>query len=333
MPMPSEPQFADVSVVIPAFRAARTIGRALSSVAAQTLPPIEVVVVVVDGSEDGTYEAAAAMAGRMNGIALKVFRQTPGGAGAARNRAVEEASGCYVAFLDAADEWLPEKLERSLAHLEGTDNLFVAHNYFRRGNDGCDRPVDCTVNFRKGRDPFVSLYRHGYLASSTLVARRQAVRAAGGFDPSLPAAQDFDLCLAMLATEPDARFEVFPETLSRCHVLPGSVFSHTWRRLRCVLTVAGRHYPALKIRPGSALASLWFRVTTVHYEAAVRYRAHSHMAGVLAAVLAFPFHLAGATVGALAAPAMWLWAVSVLSIYLFQFRHFIGPIRRALGMG
>ncbi len=331
---------ADVSVIIPAYRAAATIARALAGVAAQTLLPREVVV-VIDGPDDAAYQTAAAMTENMNGVALKILDQPHQGAGAARNRAIQEASGRYLAFLDADDEWLPEKLARSMAHLQGTDNLLVAHDYYRREDDGTEKLVDCARRFRDGGDPFASLYRRGYIATCTVVARRDAVLAAGGFDAGLPTAQDFDLWLSMLAG--GGRFEVFAEALSRYYPMPGSITSHTRRRLRCCLTIALRHFPDLRTRSGSALAgsalagsalaSLWFRIAAVHHEAVAAYRQRGNVGAMLGTVLAFPFNLAGTTVAVHAGAAMWLWVITAMAAYLIQFRHFIGPIRRVLGIG
>ena len=93
-----QPGFADVSVIIPAYRAARTIGRALASVAAQSLKPMEAVL-VDDGSDDGTAEIAIGLAAEMNGVRLKVIQQNNMGPGAARNRALDEARCSWAAFL------------------------------------------------------------------------------------------------------------------------------------------------------------------------------------------------------------------------------------------
>lgn len=255
---------ADVSVIMPAYHAAATIGRALASIAAQTLPPREVIV-VDDGSADGTHEAAVAMTSRMNGIQLKVLRQLNQGAGAARNRALAEAAGRFVAFLDADDEWLPAKLERSMAYLRTGTYVLVAHDGWVVDGDGTSA-LDCSVRFQRGRDPFVELYRRGYIDTCSVVARRDAVMAAGAFDHTLPAGQDFDLFLAMLG-RPNAPFLVFPERLVRYHITPGSITSNTLRRLRCQLRIIDRHAPTLRHFPGWRLGSIWFRILAVHYEA------------------------------------------------------------------
>ena len=237
--MPPEADFADASVITPAYRAAATIGRALQSVAKQTLRPHQVIV-VDDGSEDGTYEAALALAGTMNGVDLKVVRQVNQGAGAARNRALREATGTYVAFLDADDEWLPEKLAHTMAHLEGSDYVLVAHDVRLADNGGGESVFDCARHFEAARDPFVSYFLRGYIATSTVVARRDALIAAGGFDERLASGQDYELWLRLISA-PGARFRVFAGALTRNHVTENSISSHIDLRRRCAMNILLRH--------------------------------------------------------------------------------------------
>lgn len=291
------PEFADVSVIMPAYRAAATIGRALESVAHQTSKPREAIV-VDDGSDDGTYEAAVAMSGNMLGVETKVYRQDHQGAGGARNKAVMEASCRYVAFLDADDEWLPEKLERSLEHLEGTDNVLVAHNYYRREQDGTETIVDCAKRFSGGGDPYVSLYRRGYMPTCAVVALRAEVLAAGGFDTKLGVAQDFEMWLALLK-EPGTRFLVFEDALSRYHIQRNSITGRTGQRLDCCLRIAGQYAPELRSHPGSSLASLWFRIAAVHFEAISAYRSRGDLGKALGVMLKFPASLLMLTAGAM----------------------------------
>ena len=104
---------ARVSVVIPAWNAAATIGETLESIARQTLPPGEVIL-VDDGSTDATAEAAQSAHPE-----IRVFRQRQAGPAAALNRGMRECSGSLLAFLDADDLWVPRKLEIQLAMLDG----------------------------------------------------------------------------------------------------------------------------------------------------------------------------------------------------------------------
>lgn len=347
MPPEQGTDFAAVSVIIPAYQAARTIGRALRSVAAQTLKPKEVVV-VDDGSDDGTLQAAEAIVPSLGGIDVKLVRQTRAGAGAARNSAISESTQPLLAFLDADDEWLPEKLARSLAVMESAGVTLVAHNGWIVEGEQVSLN-DCARRFREGPDAFVSLYRKGYIDTCTVVARREAVAAAGGFDPGLPNAQDFDLWLA-IAGAPGAKVQVFEEPLARYHVTAGGIMSNTESRLRCCLQVALRHAGALRGREGTPLVSLWYRIAAVHYEAFQTYRRRGQMAGALGVAARLPFaagvmtarYLAGGTApraerdGSVPARAVgtpllyWAWVGTVLALYLYQFKPLADPILRLL---
>jgi len=98
-----------VSVVIPAYKAAGTIGRAVDSVLAQTHPAHEVLI-VDDGSPDEVGTALLPYGDRVT-----LLRKPNGGAASARNLGIEHATGDLIAFLDADDYWEPHKLERHVA--------------------------------------------------------------------------------------------------------------------------------------------------------------------------------------------------------------------------
>ena len=99
-----------VSVIIPAYNSASTIIRALQSVAAQTLAPLEIIV-VDDASSDATRDLVATFASS-SPIPVRVLTQTTNsGPSAARNAGWNKATGEYIAFLDADDQWHPRKIE------------------------------------------------------------------------------------------------------------------------------------------------------------------------------------------------------------------------------
>jgi glycosyltransferase involved in cell wall biosynthesis len=113
-----------VSVMIGAYNAEPYLGEAIESVFAQDYEPIELIV-VDDGSTDGTADVARSF-GR-----VQVIQQENGGNGAARNRAVENASGELYAFLDADDRFTPGKLTLQKAALDADPGLDIVFGHVR----------------------------------------------------------------------------------------------------------------------------------------------------------------------------------------------------------
>jgi len=102
-----------VSVMMPAYNAEGFIETAIESVCAQTLVDWELIV-VDDGSTDGT----ASIVTGFKDHRIRLIRQQNGGEAAARNTAIENLNGKYLAFLDADDLYLPNHLEHTVRHLE-----------------------------------------------------------------------------------------------------------------------------------------------------------------------------------------------------------------------
>jgi glycosyltransferase involved in cell wall biosynthesis len=113
-----------ISVMIGAYNAAPYLGEAIESVFAQDYDPIELIV-VDDGSTDGTADVARSFA------QVQVIQQENGGNGAARNRAVENASGELYAFLDADDRFTSGKLTLQKAALDADPGLDIVFGHVR----------------------------------------------------------------------------------------------------------------------------------------------------------------------------------------------------------
>jgi glycosyltransferase involved in cell wall biosynthesis len=226
-----------VSVVIPAYNVATYIAETLESVFAQTLSAFEVVV-VNDGSPD-TDELERALAPYLNRV--RYFRQENLGAGAARNRAVRETRGEFVAFLDGDDLWLPTYLEKQLEFVRngGYDLVYTDALLFGRS------PVAGQTYMHKapseGAVTFVSLVRNECnVITSGVVARRTALIDAGLFDESLRLAQDFELWTRMVKR--GARLAYQREVLLRYRCrddsLSGDVLNRLTREMRVYKHIA-----------------------------------------------------------------------------------------------
>ena len=113
-----------VSVVIPAYNARNTLAQTLDSLFAQTHQNLDVVV-VDDGSTDGTAEVLEAYAGR-----VRTIRQTNAGIGAARNASVQAARGDYIALLDADDLCRPDRIAIELRYLQSHPDILLCSSDF-----------------------------------------------------------------------------------------------------------------------------------------------------------------------------------------------------------
>ena len=218
-----------VSVIVPAFNVAAYVEEALESVACQTLRPFEVIV-VDDGSTDGTGAVLERL--RLEKERLwpppTVVHQANSGPSAARNAALRQARGTFVGFLDADDRWHPRMLERSLAALEAHGDAAVAFAWFQtieangRSTGWIGRPSTDSVAYQ-------SAFTGAGIISSIVVARREALLAAGGFDETLRASENFDLWLRLLASNPAALVCV-PEVLVDYRTRPGQITSD-WKHM------------------------------------------------------------------------------------------------------
>ena len=213
MTPPSPP----ISAILPAYNAESTIARALDSVLAQTYAPSEIIV-VDDGSEDGT--AAIVESYRSRGVEL-LRNSTHQGAAAARNSGIRHSRGALVAFQDADDEWLPQKLERQVPVIASASNMTLICCWAEQMVDGM--PVGLVNQSRRpptGSQAWKSLLAYPFVATPCAIARREALFAAGLFDPRLPVAEDQDLWIK-LARLGEVGF--LDEVLVRVHDIEGSL--------------------------------------------------------------------------------------------------------------
>lgn len=114
------------SVIIPAYNVAAAISKAIDSCMAQTLPPLEIII-VDDGSTDATFEVLQKYASSPFVIVIRHDRNQ--GVSAARNTGWNMAKGEWVAFLDSDDEWHPKKMEICAPFLSESSIQFLCHLY------------------------------------------------------------------------------------------------------------------------------------------------------------------------------------------------------------
>lgn len=191
---------SDISVVIPLYNKERTIGAALGSVLAQSLKPLEIVV-VDDGSTDGSARIVEQMAERNPEAGIKLVRQPNGGVSAARNRAIAEARGEYVALLDGDDLWRSEHLAEIWRLVEKYPDCGIYATAFEV-DDGRQLSAGDTPECEGVVDFFVESLIHYVVIPSAAVLRRSAVLEAGGFPEGMRIGEDQYLWIKMARLQP-----------------------------------------------------------------------------------------------------------------------------------
>ena len=183
--------------------------RAIDSVLAQTRP-VDEIIVVDDGSSDGTGEHLAARYGER----ITLVRQDNAGVSAARNRGLALARGRYLALLDSDDEWLPEKTERQVAFLDTHPDIgLVLCNVMRMNPDGSQIDVfDRRRQIPEDGPALRWVLRDPALAPLSVLMRREVYDDVGGFDTTLRTAEDLEFHLRVAARWP---IGVVPEPLAR----------------------------------------------------------------------------------------------------------------------
>jgi glycosyltransferase involved in cell wall biosynthesis len=187
-----------VSVIIPAFNAAKYVGKAVTSALAQTVTDIEIIV-VDDGSTDGTRSVISAISDKR----VKYLYQENLERSAARNHGIAVASGAYLAFLDADDWWVPTKLEKQLALFAHNPLLGLAGCWLRPVTpDGEVLPLLKGFLHQGGGNGalvFERLLFGGLPGGSSLVVSREAATESGGFRTDLQYGEDWDFALRISA--------------------------------------------------------------------------------------------------------------------------------------
>ena len=199
-----------VSIIMPAYNSAETISEAVLSILSQTFTHWELLI-INDGSSDNTLEIA-------NGFTderISVLSHDNCGVAKTRNCGIKAATGELIAFLDADDLWLPEKLQAQVTcFAAGNENLgLVHHNYIEFGDFG-ERLPGCLKHCKGlalAGNVWQDLMIVNFIGTLSVMATKTAIEQAGGFDESLNGPEDWDLWLKIAK---DNEIEYFPQPMA-----------------------------------------------------------------------------------------------------------------------
>ena len=182
-----------VSVVIPAYNSGATLTATINSVLAQTYADYEIIV-VDDGSTDNTRAQVETFGSRVHYAYQRNSERS-----AARNHGIRLARGKYIAFLDADDRWLPEKLAKQVALLEHKPDLALVYCWANlidpsgaaRGLIGQDFPIEQAAHCAA----FEGLLLGRSIPTLCTIIRAACLATTGVFDEQICYIEDWDLWL------------------------------------------------------------------------------------------------------------------------------------------
>jgi glycosyltransferase involved in cell wall biosynthesis len=190
-----------ITCVVPVCNGERYLREAIESIRSQTYRDIEIIV-VDDGSTDGTAAIIAEYA-----AIVRPISQANAGPPSARNRGLAAARGEFIAFLDADDVWLPEKLERQMACLDAGPGLAACVTHIQNF-----WIPELHAEAERFRDHRLARALPGY-TTQTLLARRTLFDAVGPFSTAVQHGDSTEWFLR--ASEHGARIELLPAVLVR----------------------------------------------------------------------------------------------------------------------
>jgi GT2 family glycosyltransferase len=236
-----------VSIIMPAYNAGKYLAESIGSVLSQTHAGWELIV-INDGSSDNTGEVTQSLATADKRI--RYFAQPNGGQAAARNKGLREARGDLVAFLDADDLWLPQKLESQLTVLEAmnVDLVYSGGYIFSEDTTECSAGQFSIIpGETQGSEMFHLLFGFNSIATLTVLVRRESLDAVGLFDENRAYQNCEDYDLWMRLAQNGAIFFGMREKLVRYRRHPTASTITTSKVLRPMLRVILKHadHPSL----------------------------------------------------------------------------------------
>jgi len=228
------PATRDISVVIPYYNRERFVDEAVQSVLAQTLKPLEIIIV-----NDCSRESSREYLNRYAETCRIVDLSENVGLAGARNAGIRAARGQFIAFLDDDDIWLPQKLEAQRKYMDEHAECAIVHTaawfFFRDGHE------EFFQRFGEGPMTLAEALTNGHWAIiPTILIRTDAIRAVKGFDVEFRECEDRDFIIRCCAA--GCRVEGISEPLVRVRrqEQEGLTMDH-WRIYRTDLRMCWKH--------------------------------------------------------------------------------------------
>lgn len=237
-----------ISTVIPTYNCRKYLNRAIDSVLEQTRP-VDEIIVVDDGSTDDTPDLLAQYGDR-----IRTLRVNNGGLSWARNHGMRIARGSWVALLDSDDWWMPNKIEKQVELIEQNpqlDFVYTGIRMIRLDGEFWDRDTTDPATIWPG------LRYANTITPSTIMARRDLLLEAGGFDESLRRCEDWEMWVRL---GENVRYGAVRQPMIYYQITPGSLSSQVEAQLAATEAIA--QTTLLKGLTGMERQLEWRRLTS-----------------------------------------------------------------------
>lgn len=250
-----------VSVIIPLYNGEKFISETTESVLAQTYKNMEIII-INDGSTDGSHEKIKPYLNR-----IKYIYQENKGISVARNKAILNSTGEYIAFLDHDDLWKPEKITLQVQYLDQHQDVgFVHTNLSIMRDTKITKEIFQTEKRNREGDCFNELLLGNFINMLTVMVRRKCLEQVGIFDPDIKVIQDYDLWLRIAKhfrlgyiNKPLAIYRIHDSNISKNKI------RLTLEEIKLIKTML-RLYPGLREKIG--IERIKQRFLTLYYEVA-----------------------------------------------------------------
>jgi glycosyltransferase involved in cell wall biosynthesis len=238
----------EVSVIIPNYNCKPYLAKAISSVVRQKNINCEILV-IDDGSTDGSVEWLDNAKKTLSNI--RVIKQKNTGVVGVRNKAIAEAKGEYIAFLDADDYWTDDKLFDQISYMKNNSSCVLSFTNYMHVDEEYASIIDCFsywpefskfidsdhIGYQNLQSPMDLLIFANVIGTSSVVVKKSAINYVGKFDNSLNSASDWD-CWLKLARIGDVAFS---QQISMGYLMrAGSITANRQNRLNAMKEIISR---------------------------------------------------------------------------------------------
>ena len=253
-----------VSVILPTYNCARFLPEAIESILLQTYNSYEIIV-IDDGSTDNTKEILHPFMQRIRYIGLEENKGLP----TTRNIGIQSARGEYIAFIDADDLWLPEKLETVVTYFDDHPEVSMVYSRHLNIDEHGHISGESAKKSLPSGNVFIRLFsEQNFILTSTAVVQKKVFETTGMFDESFYNCQDWDMWLRI-----SFYFKVagINKLLVKYRHNPHSLSKNRDNVLRYQKLVIDKTYQAFKDSKNGISEKLYKKRLALHYAKVGRY--------------------------------------------------------------